>query len=160
VLLAGKATSTLVVAILLLSVTMAVGVLGFGVPITGSVVLLLLASGAVAVLSVAVGLVVATLAVNEARARTLSILTILALSMLGGLWMPSFLLPPWVRRVAEALPTSWALRALEGVTWRHLSGHEVAAAAGMVYVVSGLLLVLAAWRFTRMERSPASGVRT
>ena len=55
---------------------------------------------------------------NRERARSVSILVILGISMIGGLWVPSFLLPVWVRDAASSLPTSWAMHGLGGVTWQ------------------------------------------
>ena len=48
----------------------------------------------------------------------MSILLILGVSLLGGLWVPAFLLPAWVRDASLALPTTWAMRGLETVTWQ------------------------------------------
>ena len=52
---------------------------------------------------------VAAVGGTEARARSVSILVILGVSMLGGLWVPAFLLPEWVRDAALASLSSWRI---------------------------------------------------
>ena len=103
------------------------------------------------------GLLVAAIGGTEARARSVSILLILAVSMLGGLWVPAFLLPSWARDVSLALPTTWAMRGLETVTWQ--SGGLLAAlpsAAAVAGFALGLLAV-ASVRLKLSERAVREG---
>ena len=77
--------------------------------------------------------------------------------MLGGLWVPAFLLPAWARDVSLALPTTWAMRGLEGVTWQ--SGGLVSALPS-VFAVAGFalaLLAVAAVRLKFAERAVREG---
>jgi ABC-2 type transport system permease protein len=86
-----------------------------------------------------------------------SILLILGVSMLGGLWVPAFLLPEWARSVSLALPTTWAMRGLETVTWQR--GGFVAALPS-VAAVTGFalaLLAVAALRLKFAERAVRQG---
>ena len=57
------------------------------------------------------GVLVAAIGRTEASARSVFIVVILAASMLGGLWLPAFLLPSCVRDWSVALPSSWAMPA-------------------------------------------------
>jgi ABC-2 type transport system permease protein len=145
-LLAGKALATAIVALAQIAVTFGVGYVCFGVVITGSVLGFLLLALAAALLSAATGLLVAALGGNETRARSVAILVILTLSLLGGLWLPSFLLPAWAQKLALALPTTWAARGLEGVTWQgmDLSGAWPCALALVGF--SAVFLAVAWWR--------------
>jgi ABC-2 type transport system permease protein len=156
-LLTGKALATTLVALAQIAVTFTFGWLVFGVSIgswPGFVVLAI----AVAILSATTGLVVAGLGGNENRARSVAILTILTVSMIGGLWLPAFLLPGWVQNVALLLPTTWAARGLEGVTWQGLGWDGAWPCALVVLGYSGLFLLMAVWCFGRVEsRSLAHG---
>jgi ABC-2 type transport system permease protein len=151
VILLGKALATAAIALLQVAVTFGFGHVVFGVDVAGSPVGFVLLALAVSGLSAATGLLVAALGGTEARARSLCILVILGVSMLGGLWLPSFLLPGWVRDVALSLPTTWAMRGLDAVTWQ---GRGLAAAlpsVGAVLAFTAAFLVAAAARIAFLE---------
>jgi ABC-2 type transport system permease protein len=157
-LLAGKALATALVALAQIAVTFAFAWLVFGVTIDGSLPGFVVLAIAAALLSAATGLVVAAVGGNENRARSVAILTILTASMLGGLWLPAFLLPAWVQNVALLLPITWAARGLEGVTWQGLGWAGAWPCALVVLGYSAAFLLLALWCFSRAEsRSLAQG---
>jgi ABC-2 type transport system permease protein len=150
-LLAGKALATALVALAQIMATFAFGALVFRVTVNGSPIGFLLMALTAAVLSASTGLLVAAVGGNEGRARSVAILVILTLSLLGGLWLPAFLLPAWVQRLALALPTTWASHGLEGVTWQ---GMQLAAAwpcALALLGFSAVFLLVAWWRLTRAD---------
>jgi ABC-2 type transport system permease protein len=153
-LLAGKALATALVALAQILTTFTVGWLLFGVTINGSLLGFFLLAVAAAVLAAATGLVVAALGGTESRARSVAIVVILTLSMLGGLWLPSFLLPQWVQRAALALPTTWAARGFDGVVWQAMPLAAAAQCALILLLFSGAFLVLANWGFRRVEMIP------
>jgi ABC-2 type transport system permease protein len=156
-LLAGKALATALIALAQVAVTFGVGRLAFGVTVTGSAAGFCALALAAALLSAATGLLVAALGGSEGRARSLAVLAILTLSLLGGLWLPSFLLPEWVRRAALALPKTWAARGLEGVTWQGMSTAPALRCAGAVLGFSALFLLVALWGLARSENRIAAG---
>jgi ABC-2 type transport system permease protein len=156
-LLAGRALFTALVALAQVFVTLGFGMVVFGVRLTGSPVGLALLAVAAAALSAATGLVVAALGGTEGRARSVAILVILMLSLLGGLWLPSFLLPQWLQRAALALPTTWAARGLEGVTWQGMGIAPACRCAAVVFALSAAFLALAWFRFTRSEMCMTGG---
>jgi ABC-2 type transport system permease protein len=155
--IAGKALATAFVALLQVLVTFGVGYLAFGVTIDGSVIGFVLLALTACALAAATGLLVAAIGGTEARARSVSILLILAVSMLGGLWVPAFLLPAWARDVSLALPTTWAMRGLETVTWQ--SGGLLAALPSALAVAGFalVLLVVASVRLKFAERAVREG---
>jgi linearmycin/streptolysin S transport system permease protein len=157
--IAGKALATAFVALLQVLVTFGVGYVAFGVTIEGSVIGFVLLALTACALAAATGLLVAAIGGTEARARSVSILLILAVSMLGGLWVPAFLLPSWARDVSLALPTTWAMRGLETVTWQ--SGGLLAAlpSAAAVAAFALMLLVVASVRLKFAERAVRAGHR-
>jgi len=150
-LLAGKVLATAAIALLQIAVTFGFGWLVFGVTVTGSWIGFVVLALAAALLSAATGLLVAALGGNEGRARSVAILTILVLSMLGGLWLPSFLLPHWVQQLALLAPTSWAVRGFEGVTWQGMGLGGALRCAGMVLAFSTAFLIVALWGLKRSE---------
>jgi ABC-2 type transport system permease protein len=155
--LAGKALATAAVALLQVLVTFGFGYLAFGVAVTGSVAGFVLLALAACGLAAATGLLVAAIGGTEARARSVSILVILGVSMVGGLWVPAFLLPGWVRDAALSLPTAWAMRGLGGVTWQGLGLRAVLPSMLAVAGFAAAFMALATWRLKTIERRIREG---
>jgi len=156
-LLAGKALATALVALLLIAVTFGFGAVVFGVRVNGSPAGFALMAVAAAGLSAAAGLLVAAVGGNEGRARSVAILAILTMSLLGGLWLPSFLLPGWAQRLAVLLPTTWAARGLEGVTWQGMGLAGAWPCALALASFSAAFLAVAWWRLVRADGPSAQG---
>jgi ABC-2 type transport system permease protein len=157
-LLISKAVSTASIALLMVFVTFGFGSLVFGVSVTGSWLGFVLLAAASSGLAAATGLLVAALGGTEARARSLCILVILGVSMLGGLWLPSFVLPAWARDLALALPTTWAMRGLDGVTWQGRGILAVLPNVGVVAAFTALFLAVAAARLVFSEARRRRGL--
>lgn len=151
-LLLSRLLATAGVALAQILVTFAFAFIVFGVRISGSPAGFAVMAVCLAVLSAATGLLIAAVGGTEARARSVSILTILALAMLGGLWLPSFLLPRWMQTLSQALPTTWAARGLEGVTWQGMGLSDAVACGLVVLGFSAAFLLAALLRFARVER--------
>ncbi len=151
--IAGRALATMLVAIMQVVFTMGCAWLLFGVPIRGSIPGLVLMVLAVSALAASSGLMVASIGGSEARARSIAILVILAVSLLGGLWLPSFLLPWWVRDMGLLMPTSWALRGLEAATWQGAGFLQAAACSTVVAAYSLVFLAVAMLLLTRRPSS-------
>jgi ABC-2 type transport system permease protein len=155
--IAGKALATSFIALLQVLVTFGVGYLVFDVTLDGSVIGFVLLAGAACGLAAATGVLVAALGGTEARARSVSILLILGVALLGGLWVPAFALPEWVRGVAVLLPTTWAMHGLETVTWRHGGLWAALPSAGAVAGFALALLAVAVVRLKFAERAERAG---
>ncbi len=153
-LLGGKALATALVALCQIVMTFLAGFLLFGVTVTGSVVGFAVLALAASVLSAATGLLVAALGGTEGRARTLAIFVILSLSLLGGLWLPGFLLPGWVQQLAVVLPTTWAVRGLDGVIWQGMGLGAALKCAGILAGFCVLFLAVAWYWFAAEEVIP------
>jgi ABC-2 type transport system permease protein len=151
VVLMGKALSTAAIAMLQVLCTFAFGYFVFGVVITGSFFGFLLLTFGAALLASATGLLVAAIGGTEARARSVCILVILGVSMLGGLWLPSFVLPGWARDLALSLPTTWAMRGLDAVTWQGQSFSAIVPNASVVVGFTAVFLAIAVARLIHSE---------
>lgn len=155
VIIAGRTIATMIIALAQIAFTLSCAWLLFGVSIRGSVPGFLLVILAIASLSATCGLLVASIGGTEGRARSIAILVILALSLVGGLWLPAFLLPWWVRNLGWMLPTSWALRGLESSTWQGASFAQSATCALVVMAYSFAFLVVATSLLTRRSAVPS-----
>lgn len=156
--LLGKALSTALIALLQVLVTFAFGYVAFGVKVSGSVSGFLLLAVGVSALAAATGLLVAAVGGTEARARSVSILVILGVSMLGGLWLPSFVLPGWARDLALSLPTTWAMRGFDGVTWQGGNLWDSLTSTAAVVGFTALFMAIAVARLITSEARRRRGL--
>lgn len=156
--LLGKATSTASIAFLQVLVTFAFGAVVFGVSVGGSWVGFALLAVGISALSAATGLLVAAVGGTEARARSVCILVILGVSMIGGLWLPAFILPGWARDLALSLPTTWAMRGLDGVTWQGRDFLAVLPNVSMVAAFTAVFLAVAVARLVSSEARRRRGM--
>lgn len=150
ILILSKVLFTALVALAQIAVTFAFGALAFGVRIGSPAGLGLLAVAA-AVLAACTGLLVAALGGSEGRARSLAIVAILTLSLLGGLWLPAFLLPEWVQQMSVVLPTAWAAKGFASVTGGNAGLAGALPCAAALAGFSTLFLLLALWGLRRTE---------
>jgi len=134
-LLARALSAALLAFVILMGVFLAARVL-FAVRIEGSVAGFLAVTAAFSLFTASFGLLIAALGRTPEAARGLAILATLLLVMLGGGWVPAFVFPAWLQKLTLAVPTRWAMDALDAVTWR---GQGFAAA-----VQPSLLLLAAA----------------
>ena len=72
--------------------------------------------------------------------------------MLGGLWLPPFLMPGWLRALGMVLPTSWALAGLEAASWQGGSLETALVHALVVLLFSLAFLGLAFIGFQRSQK--------
>ena len=151
--LGGKVVAIAALAIAQMLATFAFGAVVFGVGVHSFAGFALLAA-ALGVLAAGAGLLVASLGRTEARARGVSVLVILGMSMLGGLWVPSFLLPGWLRDLEPAFPTTWAMRGLDGVTWQGRGLLDTLPQVAVILGFAGLCLGLAYVRFRTTPETP------
>ena len=149
--LAGKGLATAGVGLLIVLTTFAAGWAVFDIGIDGSAAGFVLVALAACGLAAAGGLLVAAVGGTEARARGVSILVVLGVAMVGGLWLPAFLLPGWLRDAALALPTTWAMRGLDAATWQGRGLADVLPAAGVVAASAAVCLLAAAGWISRTE---------
>jgi len=97
--------------------------------------------------STALGLMVAALARTSAQADGLSTVTVMALSALGGAWWPIEIVPPWMQRLAHALPTYWGMQGFQDIIVRGLGLAEILPAAGILLAFGLGFLAVGLWRF-------------
>ena len=81
-------------------------------------------------------------------AQPVTVVTSMALALLGGLWMPTASMPDTMREVAHLLPSYH----LADLGWRAVAGQAPIATDGLVLAAYSLVFAsLAAWRYRRAE---------
>lgn len=117
-LLGGKALSTAAISVGVMAAVLLFGAAAFGLRVDGSPVGFLLVCLSTAAMIATLGLLIATVGRTEAQSKGLSVLAVLVMSMLGGAWIPTFMMPAAIRPVSAALPSRWAVEGLDAMTWR------------------------------------------
>jgi ABC-2 type transport system permease protein len=117
-LLLAKVIGSLVVSNLIIIAVFGFGAIAFGIRISGSFAGFVLVSVSFAWMAANFGLVVAALGRSPQGARSVAILAVLVMVMLGGGWIPGFLFPAWLQSLTPAIPARWAIDGFDGVLSR------------------------------------------
>jgi ABC-2 type transport system permease protein len=117
-LLAGKAISMTVVALMTLTVSFGFAIVVFAVRIHGSVVGFAIVALACSLMAATFGLLIAALGRTPAATRGVTTLAVLMMVMLGGAWVPTFIFPAWLQQLTVVVPARWAVDGLDAMTWR------------------------------------------
>jgi ABC-2 type transport system permease protein len=148
-LLAGKAASMTLIALMTLLVSFAFAMAVFHVRIQGSVMGFLMVAFACSVMAATFGLLIAALGRTPAATRGVTTLAVLMMVMLGGAWVPTFVFPAWMQTLTLIVPARWAVDGLDAMTWRGigLSGAVLPTAVllGFAALFGGIALTRFRW---------------
>jgi ABC-2 type transport system permease protein len=145
--IASRAASAAIIAMLILAVVFTFARLVFGVKIEGSLAGFAGVCAAFAIMTAAFGLLIAMIGKTPEGTRGISILVTLILVMLGGSWAPTFIFPQWLQKITVAIPTRWAVDGFDAMIWR---GLDFSAALGPIGALLGFAVLfgaIAVWRF-------------
>jgi ABC-2 type transport system permease protein len=101
-----------------------VGILVFKMR-TGHIHALFLVSCGLAAAANGLGLLVAAVGKTEAQVETLAVLLAVTLAALGGMMVPSFIMPGFLQTIALITPHAWALSGYQDIIVRGLSISEI-----------------------------------
>jgi len=142
--LVGKLLARFLVGVLQMSVLLAVGWLAFGVSLGPQPWALLLPTIGIVFAGCAFGLVVAAVAPTREAVLPVGSIVIVTMAAVGGCWWPIDLEPRWMRTVALAFPTTWAMDAFNDLMIRRrtveaaLRPTAVMLAYGLLYLTVGV----------------------
>ncbi|MBV8036080.1 ABC transporter permease [Roseateles sp.] len=146
-LLGSRVAASALISLIVFAIIYAVAIVAFGVRVQGSPAGFALVLACFSLLTASFGLLVAALGRTPEATRGLAILATLLMVMLGGAWVPAFIFPEWLQTLSLAVPTRWAVDALDAMTWR---GQPFAAAllpSAVLLGFSALFTAVAIWRF-------------
>lgn len=146
-LLGSRIVAGAVIAMIVFAVIYAVAIAAFGVRVLGSAAGLVLVLACFSLLTASFGLLVAALGRTPEATRGLAILATLLMVMLGGAWVPSFLFPEWLQTASLAVPTRWAVDALDAMTWRGQPFSAALLPSAVMLGFTALFGLVAVWRF-------------
>ena len=133
--------------LLQLAVLWTVGILAFKINLGISPVAVVLISVLMALASAAFGVMLASFVTDIKTATTAGVLVSLTLAPVGGCWWPLFITPEWMQSLAKLTPHGWANGAfnklmLFGAEFGDVSQEMIALAA-----FGAAFLAIALWRF-------------
>jgi ABC-2 type transport system permease protein len=108
---------------------------------------LVIVSLAAAATATGLGVLVAALARTEAQISGLTVLLLLTLSVLGGCFIPRFIMPEWLRTVGLVTPHAWALDAYQDLLVRGYTFLEVLPKVGVLSAFAVIFFGIGVWRF-------------
>jgi ABC-2 type transport system permease protein len=145
----GKIVPYILVGFVQASLIVSIGILLFGVPIFGSLVLLALLSTLFITANLSIGYTFSTVAQNQLQAMQMSLMFFLPNILLSGFMFPFAGMPIWAQWIGEALPLTHFLRIvrsimLKGATISDLQ-YDTAALFGLMLIA----MAIAVMRFRR-----------
>ncbi|WP_315787326.1 MULTISPECIES: ABC transporter permease [unclassified Bradyrhizobium] len=145
----GKIIPYVMVGFLQATIIIGIGVLLFGVPIMGSLLLLALLSTLFIATNLSIGYTFSTLAQNQLQAMQLSMMFFLPSILLSGFMFPFLGMPQWAQILGECLPLTHYLRIvraimLKGSTLQNLQYDTIALVGLMLFAMT-----VAVFRFRR-----------
>jgi len=125
------------------------GVLIFGVPVKGSVPLLLGLSSLFLVTALGIGILISTLARTQLEAFLLTFATILPTVFLSGLFFPIEAMPGWLQAISYVIPARYAMVIMRGIILKGVGLEILMEQVVAVIIFSVVFVTLAAVRFKK-----------
>ena len=148
-LIVGKILPYALIAMLILIMVLMVGVFWFGVPVRGSVLLLLGISSLFLLSSLGIGLLISTVAQTQQEAFLLSFLTLLPSIFLSGFIYPLAALPKVLQVLSGIIPLSYFLIVVRGIVIKGVGVPALVPQITALAIFGAVLIVLAATRFRK-----------
>lgn len=146
----GKIVPYILVGFLQAAIILGIGILLFGVPLFGSLILLALLSTLFITANLSIGYTFSTVAQNQLQAMQMSIMFFLPNILLSGFMFPFAGMPVWAQWIGEALPLTHFLRIVRAIM---LKGATIADLRYDTAALFGLMLVAMAIAVTRFRRT-------
>jgi ABC-2 type transport system permease protein len=124
---------------------MAIAVVVFGLPVRGSIPLLTMALGLFIASNLALGITFSTVARNQMQAIQMAQFTLLPSFLLSGFMFPFKGMPVWAQWAGEILPTTHALRIVRGMLLKGNGLAEIAPDLWPMAVFTLVVGVIATW---------------
>jgi len=145
----GKIIPYVFVGIVQASMIISIGVLLFGVPIVGSLVMLALLSTLFIATNLSIGYTFSTIAQNQLQAMQMSMMFFLPNILLSGFMFPFAGMPVWAQYVGEALPLTHFLRIVRAIMLKGSSLSDLRFDAVAMFVLMLIAMTIAVTRFRR-----------
>lgn len=146
----GKLIPYGVIAFIEMLLVLAAGVIWFGVPFRGSLLLFLAASALFVLTTVGIGLLVSTLAHTQVAAMLLAlVLTIMPSMLFSGFMFPVHTMPSAMQAYASAFPTRYFIDIARAITLKGQGLETVGPSMAFLTIYAAGLILLSALRFKK-----------
>ena len=145
----GKIAPFLLVGFVQMTIILGAAHLLFGVPIMGSVWLLVALATLFAAANLAVGYTFSTIAENQLQAVQMTFFFFLPNILLSGFMFPFRGMPDWAQAIGEALPLTHFLRIVRGITLKGIGFADMQADVLALVIFMLVAMGLALYRFRR-----------
>jgi ABC-2 type transport system permease protein len=128
-------------------IIMAIAAVVFGLPVRGSVALLTLVLGIFIASNLALGITFSTIARNQMQAIQMAQFTLLPSFLLSGFMFPFKGMPVWAQWVGELIPMTHALRIVRGMLLKGNGFAEIAPDVWPICVFTLVVAAVATWSY-------------
>jgi ABC-2 type transport system permease protein len=146
----GKIAPYIMVGFVQAAIILGIGIVLFGVPIFGSLILLALLSTLFITANLSIGYTFSTVAQNQLQAMQMSIMFFLPNILLSGFMFPFAGMPIWAQWIGEALPLTHYLRIVRAIV---LKGSTLGDLRYDSLALVGLMLIAMFIAVTRFRRT-------
>jgi ABC-type multidrug transport system permease subunit len=153
IVLVSKLLSRVLVGLTQMALLFALGRAAFGISLGPQPWALVLPTAGIVFAGTAFGLVVAACAATREAVLPLGSIVIVTMAAVGGCWWPIDLEPSWMRSVALAFPTTWAMAAYNDLMIRRQSLQAALWPTTVLFGYGSLYLIVGLWLFHGRERS-------
>jgi len=147
VMLAGKLLPYYLINLMQIAAMLGLSALLFDVSLGRSSAGLAAVSLAAAATAVGLGLLVAALARTEAQVGAIATILLLTLSVVGGCFIPRWVMPEWLRVVGLLTPHAWAVDAYQALIVQGYGLREVLPGVAALAAFAAVFFILGVWRF-------------
>ena len=148
-LIVAKVTPYVFVAFFDVLEVLVIGVFWFGVPIRGSLGLLLSLSAMFLVTSLGIGIFISSVANTQQEAMLLAFLTMFLSIFLGGFFFPIEVMPGWLQTITYVVPLRYMLVIIRGIILKGV-GLQILFQEVVALIIFGVaIMLLAATRFRK-----------
>jgi ABC-2 type transport system permease protein len=128
---------------------LAIGVVWFGVPIRGSLGLLLGLSAFFLLTSLGIGIFISSVANTQQEAMLLTFLTVFPSVFLGGFFFPIEAMPNWLQAITYVVPLRYMLVILRGIILKGVGVQILYQEVVALIIFGAAIMLLAATRFRK-----------
>jgi ABC-2 type transport system permease protein len=148
-LIIGKLLPYALVAMLIMAEVLLLGTFWFGIPIRGSIVLLISITSLFLISTLGIGLLISTVANTQQEAFLLTFLTLLPSVFLSGFIYPVAAMPLPLQVVSGVIPLTYFLIVVRGIVIKGVDAATLAPQIGALAIFGSVLIGLAAMRFRK-----------
>jgi len=145
----GKIVPYVLVGFIQATLIVGIGVLLFGVPVRGSLIMLALLSTLFITTNLAIGYTFSTIVQNQLQAMQLSMMFFLPSILLSGFMFPFAGMPVWAQYIGEGLPLTHYLRIVRAIMLKGATLHNLEYDTIALFALMLIAMTIAVTRFRR-----------